>query len=426
MGCDLVERVSWTSISQDVASINGEFAEAVDLLLKDIKSTPSIFRARYPYGGLIVDKGQFRPPCGTDQCSVCEDLLRETNFSSIPLSFVLTNAAEVHLVREGADFDSIPLRIMSRGEPFGVFEVLDRLLGTADARPPWSVSSGSRSVVIVAPIGDRRLPRAFSTPVEWTKNDTHWRLVQEVNQWEQAWCTEVVFFPSAFLHKLSERKKHNDKLFTLLLRVGWQQSSTLRHGSSREAELRRVYLDGPAKSVAGQMPELQQFATVQHLFEIADGSFPGFVPCHDSNCSLGPFMKFSEHLKNALSAIAGKTKTSDNGTYRPLILHPRHLQKPGDFAYYSFRRPTVASAANESAIRNFSELPYEIKRCVDMLAKQLPHRGCIDLERTRYFAQSGRFDIAAAVKSFPELGGAEGRVFLDSQFFVAGVRIVKV
>jgi hypothetical protein len=420
MPCKLVERVHWVSIKDEVASINPELAEAADLVFKELKNDHPIFRVMYPYGQPIVDKGSFQAPCGSTACDECRDLLHETVFSRIPLSLVLKNAAEVHFNRDSEDFNTIPLKILSRGELFGVFEVLDKIIGTADTRPPWSVSSGAKSIVIVAPIGDRRLTRSFPFPVEWTKNEPHWKLVQELASIKHSWNTEVIVFSSSLIEKIAERKKSTERFFTLLLRVGWQQSSTLRHASSNEAVLRRVYLEGPARTVAGQLPELQQFATVQHLFEIAEGSFPAFVPCHDEDCSLGPFRGVSKLLKDALKKVTGKD-------YAPVILYPHHLSSSGDSGYYSFRCPTLISASNEMAVRNFSELPFDIKRCVDMVAKQLPNKGSIDTEKTRYFAQSGRFDMSASSDFFTDLTGADTKrqVFLDIQFFVAGVRIVR-
>ena len=109
-----------------------------------------VYELRYPYGALIVDKSQFRAPCGKDSqnCPDCSKVLREASYSHIPLAAVVGGAAEVFLEesRNGTTM-SIPLRLLRAGDVFGVFESLEVDASKTKGRTPqWRVSAGARPV----------------------------------------------------------------------------------------------------------------------------------------------------------------------------------------------------------------------------------------------------------------------------------------
>src|SRR5215204_5555246 len=130
-----VKRVLWTEIRPALLEQGAAptLVRAVDhLLATAMRDEPlSVFVARYPYGELIVDRGEFRPPCarghgqGQTSCAACRELLKEVQYSAIPLSLPMDKPVEVFLDLKWDPKEPrmAPLRLIRPGEPFGVFEV---------------------------------------------------------------------------------------------------------------------------------------------------------------------------------------------------------------------------------------------------------------------------------------------------------------
>src|SRR5262249_33486998 len=153
MSCGLVDEVSFAQIATRLREINKDFAEALERACAETtkKRGPSLrfYIAKYPYASCIVDRGRFRPPCNHRSCDDCSRLLEECSYSHIPLAAILTNSVEVSLdgVASGAHSSSavsdstgtVMLRVLRKGDLFGVFETLHTLLRENEAPPPWSV-----------------------------------------------------------------------------------------------------------------------------------------------------------------------------------------------------------------------------------------------------------------------------------------------
>jgi len=128
-----------------------------------------------------VNRGTFETPCADPACATCSALRADCSYSHIPLAVVLGRSVEVFLDAPtsmdaaGDAAGAVPLRVLSEGDLFGVFETLHSLLGEGEARPPWSVSSGSRSIWIIAPLGDRRITEALTARcgchVDWSRTE---------------------------------------------------------------------------------------------------------------------------------------------------------------------------------------------------------------------------------------------------------------
>ena len=55
-----IEEIDWSSIRENVLQINPLLVEAIDTVHSPKK--PAFFKARYPYGAKIVEKGRFFLP----------------------------------------------------------------------------------------------------------------------------------------------------------------------------------------------------------------------------------------------------------------------------------------------------------------------------------------------------------------------------
>lgn len=311
------------------------------------------FLVSYPYGQLILDRGQFHTPCDNEYrvepCEGCRQL-RESVRDKIPLTLVVENQVEV-FVEDEQHSRSIPLRMISPGEWFGVFEALDRLIGAEWSPSSWSVSSGARSVVLLAPFKNQKLIEAVRTStgsvgngIAWKKIDPQkdaWPLIREIGS-RTTWNSRVLVFPTGFPNPAA-----HPELLSTLYRLGWVQSLPLRRAQEFEAEreLRVAALEvGPSGN------RFLTYATLLHLLASARGHIPAFVPVESISVPAGPFKEVAARLADTQAPWRRFLK------HYPVLLQPAHLRS-GDVGYYSFHRPTVlhSSPKPKGSIAQFLE-----------------------------------------------------------------------
>jgi hypothetical protein len=404
------------------------------------ESEPLFFEAEYDYGDLIIDNGTFVPPCeaGGIRCTQCSDLKKRVAYSSVPLSLVLNQCVEVFIDRYSKSVDDrnkyVPLKTIATAELFGTFETVDYFLAQCTTRPPWSVSAGSRSIWVLAPLGDNRLPSLLSevtgADVYWDKTDPQWKLIKSATKARRPWKTSILLFSGSFIEKVKNNRPRANSFFKLLLETGWLQSAPLRHSAVEHAELRTWFLEGPARSIPAPLGELYQFATVCHILSIARGDFPAFQPAGSANTISGPFAAFENVLYDALSLL--KPKTPEAARYFPVVLQPGHLTSGGASGYYSFRCPSIPAPAM-SGIANFSEIPDPIRRTLHSL-KNGKRNEFLDSEKSTFFAQSGRYSLAKDGSPFPwqelfahikHIPLGRTNLYTESAFLISGMRIVR-
>src|SRR4051812_32142024 len=103
----MIQKVRWDEVRQSVVATNQELARALDALLASRRfqqpgAEPELFVAEYGYADLMVDRGDFRPPCyrkhpGLEWCEVCKPLMSAVQYSAIPLGLCLNRTVEVFL-----------------------------------------------------------------------------------------------------------------------------------------------------------------------------------------------------------------------------------------------------------------------------------------------------------------------------------------
>lgn len=169
--------------------------------------------------------------------------------------------------------------------------------------------------------------------------------------------------------------------------------------------------------------ELHHYSTVRHLLDIASGSAPAFQPTHRSRIDAGPFTQ----LQGSLCGLLALAKKDD---YFPLILGPAHLEHEGEVGYYSLRCPSVPGPKPPEA-SNYADIPGSISDAIDEFREEPSVN--LDFERTTFFARTGDFSMDAKPAEgkssrlpVEELVPApQGKVFLNSTFFVSGARVVR-
>ena len=327
MECGRCHLIDWADLQGKLDRVPDKLRDALDKTFS--KRKQRIFRVRYPYGTLIIDHGRFVPPCKGDLCSNCRLLVEETGYSQIPLALLLKNPAEVFIDYSQSrryDFRFAPLRLIPEGDLLGTFEVLDALIGTRSPRPGWSVTSGARSVWVLAPLGNDSLIKVISGLVSnkagrqvkltwdktWDKNkkveqQPHWRFIQACMAEVGQWSTELIVFPGG---TLTSSDRASD-LLNEMLTMAWKYSAALRQSSIEDTTIRDVVA---SKNLPGG--EMHHYAAMRHFLNIMTGAMPAYRSSNLVHDQAGPFLEFCDLLVEALKKINGPL------SYRPIVMQP--------------------------------------------------------------------------------------------------------
>jgi hypothetical protein len=284
--------------------------------------------------------------------------------STLPLQFLLSGWAEAHL-----DYGSeiIPLRLLQKGDLFGAFELCDTLAGIAAEPPPWSVSSGARSVVIQASVGDRRIRKALAEDLE----ESLTTLPDPITRpWEFArlvackkslnWQSRVFFIPADWIFSDAEIS-YPLRLYVAL--ASWTQSAFLRLNVADDTvDLKEQKL-------------LVPYHTARHLRLVARGEAPAFRLIRTDepgDAQAGPFKELRTLVENVLSEA--------EMYHNVLVLQPSHLRTIGASGYYSWSRPTLLGPRLPPSPRNHADSLHNVWDHIDEIhGKGRPY---LDLEKT--------------------------------------------
>ncbi len=378
--CRRVEWVSWEQLLPMLDACSPEMRTAFQGLPCCDSKLPIL---EYRYGDAIVESGEFHPPCDSRHCPDCNKVASLAKYASIPLSLVLEGCAEVFLDYPWhfQDGRRTPLGVLGKGELYGVFEVLDLLLGIPQSAPLWNVSSGVRSVWVMAPLGNANVLRTLLGDGRiWDDHSPHWQLVQAVTAKRTSWKTRIVLLPQVTDETLSSG--NGRVFFRNLLQVGWKQSAALRHVAVEDARLHERLKD-QLRNANCQLGELYQFVTIKHWMNILKGDTPAFQPVHLFKEEGGPFSEFTDLLSNALF----ENSTKFNVQYTPVLLRPGYLKEPGDAGYYSFRCPSLLGP-KMPAVKTYSQLPSDFAVMIDKIKDEWARR--LKPPTLKYFVQPPR------------------------------------
>ena len=413
-----VEQITWASVQSEVHGVNADLASNVDAIAGNGTDEP-LFSARYNYGQLIVRDGTFLSPCvsqGRTPCEACKALAKAVAYTHIPLTLVLENCVEVFLeYKERNGLRSAPLRLLRKGGLFGVFETLDAITdGKPKLRSPWNVSSGARSVVMIAPVSNddlqRPLARALNvapSAIPWgeMKHD-NWAFIRGLASLSKSpWHTNLLVFPKNWI--VGEGAQSKD-LVNFIFKLGWQQSRYLRDSAAAEA------LCSPSRKT-----RLHYYRTVLHLLAVGRGDVPAFEPVILPRTEAGPFC-------DALSLLSGVVSG-----YTPVILQPCHLLKAGSAGYYSISRPSLPGLISDghAHIDDLIQVWNELQ-CLD-------DHGSLDVSETKQFVLGSAKHGSSNLHQLPsgdlfqkiKPGQTPPKLFLRSTsgkyFFTACLRVVR-
>lgn len=281
---------TWQDVREKVLKVNKELVSIIDKLNPDNRH--KLIEVKYFYGDLIVSDGATYLPDEyskklhpIDSQEISSEIRKQLNYSTIPLFLLLEKDCEVFLDSENR---VIPLNLYNKGSLLGLFETADFMCGY-ESTSKWSVSAGSRSIVMLPKIADNvnleRIKAFYNIPSNLMakKPTDHWELFKAIAQSEkakQSWeCSVLMFGKDWFTNESLEWLRFRNYLF----KNAWY------HGV---IAIRKVYASSIWEKCARKLalrnltPRPYLIDHVKHILSIALGNFPALMPINNSQESV--------------------------------------------------------------------------------------------------------------------------------------------
>jgi hypothetical protein len=347
-------KTTWDKVRDRVAKVEPMFAKLVDEIGPD-KSFP-VFLAYYPYGELLgdgntpfipkIDKGHYRLSDPSAPQEVIKHLGYGKNHS--PLGMVLEKSFEFFIDLPTENI-TIPCGIYSPGSIFSYSRNLSKNSSRVYApNGILSGTAGARSAFLLPNIGCiknfKNLKRGFNLKSPAPKNlYEHGKIFKEIYHNEiisRNWCACAIFFPEKWVDNINNDKSWIS-LKSYIYELAWQ---------SFEYERNHIYYEMAFSIIQKQRnlkPNPYLVDTARHIFAIALGVVPGYIPSCDD--SLLPI----ELLYNAFTQVYGLK-------YLPTLMQPAHFNYEQDKLpiYYSLQNPStlVFSPKSRKVLNTLYEL----------------------------------------------------------------------
>lgn len=353
----------WRDIRNEVAAVNPELASILDEI--DPSDEYKLVKANYRYGDLVVKTGQAQiaaqdghlAPTTSDKINT--RVRKLLSYSPIPLFLTLQNDNEV-FIDTGSRV--IPLNLFHQGSILGLFESIDFLYGLKST-PVWSVSAGSRTILLLPKIADaiglKRLRAHYDLPstIRLQGMADHWAVFKSIAthpDFEQGWSNWVLFFTEKWLNK--DLSPGWSKFRNFLFQRGWSQAKfamgKIELGLAWESFVEAI-------SLRNLKPRPYLIDQVRHVLSISVGRSPGFRPM-DNLQQAAP----TKGIQKALTEIYGLKQ------YLPTLIHMGSLDciQQRVPIYYSLAFPTLieGSPLNRSSSTVMVDLR-DLKVLIDTL-----------------------------------------------------------
>ncbi len=326
----------WSDVRKRILKVEPVFAELVDAL--DIDKSFPLYLAYYPYGALKGDTQSTFLPHMNGSCyrltdaDVPKDIIKHLGYSKngAPLAMLLDKNLElfIDLKEEGI---TIPRVLYTPGSFFPFAKILSRKSARTYApNGVLTLTSGARSVFMLPNIGcathHANLQSDYNIQSSPAKTlYTHWFLFKEIiNKSDCDWRSCLIYFSQKWLDKLfSDKAWLSLRLY--LHELAWQYYEYPRN---------HFYYD-VAFSILQKKRNLKPnpylVDTARHLFAIALGAAPGFIPATDTQAL--PV----DVLQKVFVESYGLKK------YFATIMQPTHFNFEEDKfpIYYSLQHPST-------------------------------------------------------------------------------------
>lgn len=324
-----MQRLSWKDIRTEVAAVNKDLFNIIEEI--NPSEQYSLYKASYSFGTKIVDKGKF-----------CFDSInQELDYSTIPLALIINKSCEVFIENKQ---EIISLNLLSAGQLFGLFEVLEKQTNTESKQPPWSMTAGARSIFILPKITDmnahRRVMREYKVDSRPPQSlNEHWQIFTKIAQHADAnhpWFCEILFFSGTWLFNQQNNilwSKFNRYLYS----QAWIESAYLRNKT-----VLNLLWEILASSLTSQNLKLKPYLMqiVKQLTAISYGFASGYQSA-GKNEMVAPLAAIEDAY----------IKVYDLKEYLPIIMHASNLkgQTQQSTYYYSLSAETLHEGSFTSA-----------------------------------------------------------------------------
>lgn len=358
----MIEELSWEEARPLMLKANKELVDIIDEISPDKHHT--LIKATYRYGDDILKNGVLQLPdyqgsVSIDSSSISARLKNQLNYSSIPLGLTIDKRGELFIQTKDR---IIPLTLLERGEPFGIFETTN-FINKKIVTPLWSMTMGSRTLFSLPKINDaiglKRIKLEFNIPSTLgvrTLND-HWQLFKELANSQEStecWSGQVLLFTRKWLTYANDPKWF--KFFGFISKYLWMQTGyPLKRLAC--AVLWQDFINAISQRNLKPRPYLSD--TAKHLLFIAARCATSISPAIEAeeNAPIKMFQNIlidTYSLKNYIPTFMQLTPASGSDN---------------SFIYYSLSYPTFlegSSASNVVSKTIISDLR-DIKLLIDTL-----------------------------------------------------------
>jgi hypothetical protein len=273
-----------------------------------------------------------------------------------------------------------PLRIFHQGQVFGLFQLVDALLGRRPQIEDYGLSAGEISLHIGVPTGSDELVEALKElkeDLKWQKWQRHSLLVQELLA-NKPWKCNIVLIPDSLCEVMGNSLELEHLLFKAQMS---QMSQVIDEMNERTFIRNRITKPTDRKE--------QYHEQISYLLGIVRGQIPAMVPWQRSKVPL-PLAE----LRDAIMMHTCKRPTARNTDqrYYPYIMVPRLLD-PGEKGYFSCKW-------NVGPVTPMLFASDQMKAIVTILSECLPdifsHQDTADMFKP--FLHSERSSISAVFR----------------------------
>ena len=322
--------------------VNPEITKIIDDI--DPSENFPLYRVRYSYGDLIVDKGKFNLPSADGEMIAIDDplisnLLQEDlgyPDNGQPSGIVLKNSIQESLV---CGEELLPLSVAKAGSICALWHELDIVMSYYPIKI-FSVTAGANAIYMLPNIGNhlkhKKLKSRYNFMETTPKSlQEHWSLFKSIAKYSarngDGWEVEMLFFSKHWITKVKQALKNKKDsswlaLYTFFIERVWKSSAVERN---------QIFYDY-ALSLAQRQKHLKPNPyltdTAKYLLLIGLGVAVGFGAAVDEElCPTSTIQQAyleSYHLESA-----------------PIILVPKHFSLLDELdnspVYYSLQMPTT-------------------------------------------------------------------------------------
>lgn len=366
-----LDAIKWKSIRDVVHKINPDFAKIIDNL--DVSDDFILYKARYPFGSMIIDVNKFYLPYNDklvplDDPQIPEELKKllgynSYNTGSLPLGICLNRSVELYM--QQSDHRLIPFSLMDKGKIFGLWGSLNRNISYI-APKVWHMTAGARCIFFLPKITDtpsyKKLCKARSIKLPMPTNllEQGPLLAQLAKHKDcSPWFTEMLYFPRNWLEKRDTEAWANFHLF--LHEIAWEGTEHWRNKVVYDYIWDTFVKDLTRRNIK-VLPYIVDI--VEHLIMIGLGVLPGFAPAIDEE--IAPI----ESFKIDFVDIYGLKH------FAPTIMIPKHLSHLDDkCVYWSLQLPTYFESTpkprkENSIISDLKEVKNLLERFINAVLDQ--------------------------------------------------------